>query len=90
MNRFNDYLTLADQLTNVASKEDLAECARLLAINIAHYESKYGQLPLDETLAMACADKPNDEQIKLLTSGLEALVGVLGSVFKGFDGKVSH
>ncbi len=39
MYRFNPYLTLADQLTHTATKEDLAECARLLAINIAHYRS---------------------------------------------------
>lgn len=39
MRRFQQHLQIADQLAKVASKEDLAECARLLAINIAHYES---------------------------------------------------
>jgi len=53
MYRFNQYLTLADQLASVATKDDLAECARLLAINVAHYQSAYGELPLDETLEMA-------------------------------------
>src|SRR5665647_1194253 len=53
MQQFRHYLSLADQLASFATKEDLAECARLLAINVAHYESVYGELPLDETLAMA-------------------------------------
>ena len=90
MSQFQQYLKLADQLTSVATKEDLAECARLLAINIAHYESKYGQLPLDETLAMAYADKPNQTQLDLMARGLETLVGVLGGIVQGFDERSSH
>ena len=90
MSQFQQYLKVADQLTSVATKEDLAECARLLAINIAHYESKYGQLPLDETLAMAYADKPNQAQLDLMARGLETLVGVLGGIVQGFDEKTSH
>ena len=90
MYRFNQYLTLADQLTNVATKEDLVECARLLAINVAHYQSVYGQLPLEETLEMAYAETPNQAQIDLMTSGMETLVGVLGGIVQGFDVKPSH
>ena len=90
MSQFQQYLKVADQLTSVASKEDLAECARLLAINIAHYQSKYGQLPLDESLAMAYADKPNQAQLDLMARGLETLVGVLGGIVQGFDEKTSH
>ena len=90
MSQFQQYLKVADQLTSVATKEDLAECARLLAINIAHYESKYGQLPLDETLAMAYADKPNQAQLDLMARGFETLLGVLGGIVQGFDDKTSH
>ena len=50
---FKQSLKLSDQLIHFASKEDIAECARLLAINIAYYESLYGALPLDQTLEMA-------------------------------------
>jgi hypothetical protein len=72
-----------------ASKEQLAECARLLALNLAHYQGKYGELPLEETLAMLDADKPNDDQAKLLVKGMENLVGVLGSVCSGL-GETKH
>ena len=60
MQLFKQYLQLSDQLVKFASKEDLAECARLLAFNIAHYESVHGALPLDETLEMAYAIDNNE------------------------------
>ena len=90
MYRFNQYLTLADQLAKAATKEDLAECARLLAINIAHYESVHGALPLDETLEMAYSDEPNQAQIDLMTRGMENMVGVLGGIVQGFEPKLNH
>jgi hypothetical protein len=34
--------------------------------------------------------KPNEEQVELLTKGMETIIGVLGNVIKGFDEKVSH
>lgn len=87
---FKQYLELADQLIMIASKEDLAECARLLAMNLAHYESKYGELPLDETLSMLNADAPNQDQADLMAKGMETLVGVLGGVIQGFEPKQAH
>ena len=88
--RFERYLKLADQLAAHATKEDLAQCARLLAFNVAHYEAKYGQLPLDETLAMAYTDLPNDEQLILMSAGLEIMVGMLGGIVQGLDKKDIH
>ena len=41
-----EYYTLADRLIDQSSKEELAECARLLALNLAHYQGKYGELPV--------------------------------------------
>jgi len=82
---FAQYYTLADKLIEKVSKADLAETARLLALNIAHYQSKYGELPLDETLSMLGVPQPNDEQIAILSSGMEIFVGVLGNVVTGID-----
>lgn len=83
LSMFEQYYNLADQLIEKVSKEDLAECARLLALNVAHYQSKYGELPIDETLAMIGMNKPNAEQLQLMTDGMEVLVGVLGNVVSG-------
>ena len=89
LSNFAQYYKLADQLIEKVSKEDLAECARLLAMNVAHYQSKYGELPLDETLAMIDMTKPNKEQLQLSTDGMEIFVGVLGNVVAGI-GQEKH
>jgi hypothetical protein len=58
-------------------------------LNLAHYKMKYGDLPLDETLAMIDADEPNEEQVVMLVSGMENLMGVLGTVCSGM-GEARH
>lgn len=90
MEKFKQTLQLSDQLINIATKDDLAECVRLLAINIAHYESVHGVLPFDETLEMAYAEEPNQAQIDLMTRGMDALVGVLGGIVQGFEPNPTH
>ena len=90
MQLFKKHLQLSDRLINFASKEDLAECARLLAINIAHYESVHGALTLDKTLEMAYAEVPNQAQIDLMSRGMETMVGVLGGIVQGFEPKSNH
>lgn len=82
---FKQYYNLADQLIEKSSKDDIAETARLLAMNLAHYQSKYGAIPLEDTLAMIGMEKPNDNQIQLLSDAMEILVGVLGNVVMGVD-----
>lgn len=74
---------LTDQLVEKATKLEIAETARLLAVNLSHYQMKYGELPLDETLAMLDVVKPNAEQTDMLVNGMETLVGVLGNVVMG-------
>jgi len=83
LSTFGQYYKLADLLIEKSTKEDVAECARLLALNLAHYQSKYGELPLDETLAMIGMIEPNAEQLQLMAAGMEVFVGVLGNVVSG-------
>jgi len=90
LTKFQQYLDLADRLVEIASKEQLAECARLLALNVAHYEMQYGELPLDVTLATTSSDRPNDQQAEMVAKGMETMVGVLGNVIQGFERPVSH
>ncbi len=83
LSTFQHYYKLADMLVEQSSKEQLAECARLLALNLAHYQSMYGEVPLGETLGLLDASEPNDDQAKLLADGMKILVGVLGNVLSG-------
>lgn len=87
LSSFQQYYKLADVLIEQASKEQLAECARLLALNLAHYQGLYGEVPLDEVLAALDASEPNDDQANLLAGGMENLVGVLGNVLSGLREK---
>ena len=87
--KFQQYYRLADALIENASREDLAECARLLALNLAHYRSLYGEVPLNDTLAMLGAAELNDQQLELVADGMETLVGVLGNVLGGL-GEEKH
>src|SRR5215203_3305937 len=80
---------LADMLIEKATKEQVAECARLLALNLAHYKARHGELPLEETLALVDMTEPNEAQAQLLTDGMETLVGVLGNVCSGL-GEEKH
>ena len=83
LSTFQQYYRLADVLIENASREQLAECARLLALNLAHYQGLYGEVSLNEVQAVLDASEPNDDQIILLARGMENLVGVLGNVLSG-------
>ena len=86
---FEEYYQLADGLIEQATKEQLAETARLLAFNAAHYQIRHGDIPPDDTLAVLDAAMPSDEQLKLLERGMENLVGVLGNIINGL-GEAKH
>lgn len=89
LSTFAQYNKLADLLIEQATKEQLAECARLLALNLAHHQSLHGEIQLDETLAMLNVTAPNAAQAKLLTDGMINLIGMLGNVCSGL-GEVKH
>lgn len=89
LTKLNQYLKLTDKLIEIADKNELAECARLLALNVAHYQIQYGELPLNET-GVTDSDTLSDQQANLVTKGLETMVGMLGSVIQGLDEKISH
>ena len=74
---FDQTYELADMLIRKATKEQLAECARLLALNLAHHQIKQGEIPIDATLASLRSFERNDEHLKLLIEGMLNLIGVL-------------
>ncbi|MDQ3185137.1 MAG: hypothetical protein M3Q16_01480 [Pseudomonadota bacterium] len=77
---FNQTYELANMLIKKATKEQLAECARVLALNLAHHQIKHGEVPVDQTLALLCTFEPNEEHLDLLVDGMVNLIGVLLSV----------
>ncbi len=82
------YGLVEDMIAN-ASKEQLAECARLLAMNLAHHQSVHGEIALEETLAFVGVDTPNEAQNTLLNNAMINLVHVMHSVCGNGEG-VKH
>jgi hypothetical protein len=89
LSTFEQYYKLAYMLIERASKEQLAECARLLALNLAHHKARHGEISLDETLPLVEMSEPDEAHAELLTDGMETLVGVLGNVCSGL-GEEKH
>ena len=88
--KLQQYLQLADNLLELADKKELAECARLLAMNIAHYKMKYGELPLEEPFAVTYAEELNDQERELVINGMYTMAGALVSVIQSLDEKTEH
>ena len=80
MREFMAYWALSDRMIADATKVEIAETARILALQAAHYARKYGELPLPELHDLLCATELDADKIALLRDGTEALVGVLASV----------
>ena len=76
--RFATFLQLSDDMLVRAERGDLEECARILAVHCADYRSKFGELPMSDTLEVLASETMNDEQAKWIGVGLEMIVGVLG------------
>ena len=82
---FKAYWSLSDELIAKASKEQLAEAARILALQSAHYARKYGELPLPALFELLKATQLDQGKLALLRDGTEALVGVLAVIVGGID-----
>ena len=74
---FPAYASLADQLIARATKEQLADAARLLALNIGWYQQRYGDVPQETLLKMVRAETLDDDTLALLSSGMQNLVSAL-------------
>ncbi len=74
---FVAYLGASDTLIEQATKEKVAEVARVLALHVAHYRVRYGDVSIEESLQMLRTEKISDEQAKILAHGFAVLVEVL-------------
>lgn len=66
LSELSQLCNLTDQLAEKASRQDLVETAKLLAISLSHYQIKFGDLPFDEPLAMIDIARPHAEQTEML------------------------
>ena len=89
LSTFERYYKLADDLIERSTKEQLAECTRLLALNLAHHQALYGEIPQDQMLTILEGTEPSEAQLKLLIDGMKNLIGVLANNINGL-GEQKH
>ena len=77
---FATYAAVADELIATATKEQLADAARLLALNCGYYQTKFGDVPQDVLLRMVKAEAIDGETAPVLVSGMQTLVAALAEV----------
>jgi len=77
---FIPYALAADELLDKASKDQLADVAKLLALNIGWYHQRYGDLPQDSLLGMVRAGTLDEDGKRLLLHGMQNLVSALTEV----------
>ena len=80
------YTRLADDLIERATKNQLADVARLLALNIGYYHQRYGDVPQDILLKMVRAEALDEETLALLSAGMQNLISALAEVIGVTDG----
>jgi hypothetical protein len=77
---FPAYARLADQRIEQATKDQLADVARLLALNIGWYQQRYGDVPQEALPQMVRAESLNDDTRALRSAGMQNLVSALAEV----------
>lgn len=80
LEQFKELCDLADKLIGQLSKDQLAEATRLLALHVAQYAQRYGDMPSKNLLELLGSADLTGEQTELLHNGMEILVSYLGTV----------
>jgi len=78
--RLGQLSKLTDRMINDASKEAIATAASILAIQVGHYQRKFGNIPLDEAMDLLEAEGLSEDQAGWVADGLENLAVVLSSI----------
>jgi hypothetical protein len=77
---FAGHARLADQLIDRATKDQRADVARLLALNIGYYQHKYGDVPQDVLLRMVKAEAITPETADQMVAGMQNLFSALAEM----------
>ena len=75
--KFVAYLQASDALLEQATKKEIAEVTRVLALHVGHYRTRYGDVPIEESIELLAAEKVPDEMARVLASWFGALVEML-------------
>ena len=77
LDQFKQYYSLSAKLIEEMAKEQLADVARMLALHVADYQSRFGEIPRSDLLQRLGVTEINADQAKLLREGMQTLTGYL-------------
>ena len=66
----------SDRLVDAASKREIIAVARLLALHVAQYRSRYGIIPLQDSLLIMLTASPQET----LADGVQVLIDAVRAV----------
>ena len=78
--RLAELTKLTDKMISEGSKGAIADAARLLAIQVGHYQRKFGALPLEDAIDLLETKALNEDQATWVADGLENLAVAIASV----------
>ena len=70
LDRFKTFYLVLDDMIAESGKEDLVECARVLALNLAQYKQVFGELPEEGYKKLRTAKSIDEKTPKLVASGM--------------------
>ena len=79
------YENLLTKLVTECSKEELADCALLLAMNLANYKSKFGDIPSENFKDLLTTDTIDEDTAEILMQGSEEMIKTLALIAGKFD-----
>ena len=88
--RLSQFMKLADKMVDDASKTQIAEAARILALQVGHYQRKFGALPIDETMELLHVPALSKEQAGWVADGLEILAAVIAIAPEDDQKELTH
>ena len=80
---FIGYWRLSEEMIAKASKDELAETARILAMQAAHMTRKFGEQPMPDYVNLLSAANLDEESIALLREGAPCVVSDVNEVMHG-------
>jgi hypothetical protein len=78
--RLAELTKLTDKMISEASKGAIVDAARMLAIQVGHYQRKFGALPLEDAIDLLETKALNEDQATWVADGLENLAIAIASV----------
>lgn len=79
------YENLLAKLVSDCSKEELADCALLLAMNLANYKAKFGDIPSENFKELLTTDTIDEDTAEILMQGSEEMIKTLAMIAGKFD-----